>query len=93
MNRSTALAVLAAKLTFGASMAAGLALGAHAHAGLAPHPTPPASVGNVVAAPSSQCEEDQACWDCATMGNRDCGTDIASIVTARVTYWAGIYGS
>jgi len=25
------------------------------------------------AAPVSQCEEDQACWDCATMGNRICG--------------------
>lgn len=23
----------------------------------------------------AQCEEDQACWDCATMGNRVCGPD------------------
>lgn len=22
------------------------------------------------------CEEDMSCWDCATMGNRECGEDL-----------------
>ncbi|WP_051790997.1 hypothetical protein [Amycolatopsis jejuensis] len=31
-----------------------------------PHPAP---------SPSVQCEEDEPCWDCHTMGNRQCGPD------------------
>jgi hypothetical protein len=24
--------------------------------------------------PNTQCQEDESCWDCTTMGNRECGT-------------------
>lgn len=31
----------------------------------------------------SVCHEDEACWDCATMGNRVCGTETMITEVAR----------
>ncbi len=41
-------------------------------AGDAP-PSPASQPPAVSTAPPPRCEEDQPCWDCATMGNRQCG--------------------
>lgn len=30
--------------------------------------------------PSAVCEEDQPCWNCATMGNRICGADYGDLI-------------
>lgn len=49
------------------------ALGAIMAAGLVLAPNSPA---NVLAVHSYACEEDQACWDCATMGNQICGIEV-----------------
>lgn len=35
----------------------------------------PATGGDVTTVPYHQCEEDEPCWDCETMGNRICGKD------------------
>jgi hypothetical protein len=60
VTRTHALALIAGKSIFGATLAAGLMLSPTTHA-------------HVLAVHSYACEEDQACWDCATMGNKICG--------------------
>lgn len=47
------------------------------------HAAPAVDPAPVAAANS--CEEDQPCWDCATMGNRQCGTPAQHEVVVSVT--------
>lgn len=46
-------------------------------------PTPQYSASTMVAT-GAQCEEDEPCWDCETMGNRQCGVTEAD----RAMAWA-----
>jgi hypothetical protein len=74
-NVSRALAIIAAKAVFGASLAVGFASMPAAHADTTTSITLinqfDDSVGSM---PADDIEEDQPGWDCATMGNRVCGS-------------------
>jgi hypothetical protein len=47
-------------------------------------PTQAPSQGVTQAPSQAQCEEDEACWDCATMGNKQC-SQAPSVVDAWAT--------
>ncbi|AEJ95733.1 hypothetical protein FDI64_gp59 [Mycobacterium phage Zemanar] len=58
---------------FGAGLLIGLAVGMPVGALITAEPAE-----HRVAEPTGQqCEEDQPCWDCTTMGNRICGPGMA----------------
>lgn len=91
MNR-LAVIILAGLVALGATGSVALTASHEAPANLAyaawhepePAPVAPVSTPAPVASPSvARCQEDEPCWDCATMGNRICGPAIvpAPVVT------------
>ncbi|WP_185902530.1 hypothetical protein [Streptomyces sp. WAC05292] len=73
LDRVSAAAVAAGLLALLLLMAAA-SVGAVRSAG--PVPRPAATATLAAPAGADGCEEDEPCWDCATMGNRVCGVDV-----------------
>lgn len=57
----------------------------------APQPDPYPWQGVLAAPAGPVCVEDEDCWDCASMGNRVCGS--VDVQSARVAGWEARYGS
>ena len=45
--------------------------------------TQPTTQPSTEAKPAKECQEDEPCWDCHTMGNKVCGPDQPTKVTAK----------
>lgn len=53
--------------------------------------TPPSSTSSTVSSVDADpCQEDEPCWDCATMGNRQCGPilPVTGVGSGLVAVWA-----